>query len=673
MSRSDSWPSGSWPCATPPDPFGVSARVCGVKEKASDTMYRPVSGKVDRFVVDGCALSVSTMKGREPLGGETHESTNTTATEGCVASISTMEGDNNNDRRCPLFSSKSVRRMTDQRRRSSFDASLCPLKATIVFVDLEGYSQHKDMHQRQLTTDFMTTLRNLLAFLYDELPSRSKIDNFVILPTGDGAAVIVIQPPKKTLQVNMDEDDGQSQAELTGILCKHCNQLCLRTTEEVALWLGSSLLVWALELDVGLRVGLNSGDLNIVEDPYGDPNFCGDAINMAARIMDTALPNQILLSSQTVVPQLEMLLASDLAESNLYGHLNRDCPCCPHMKFEIASSPCEVVVKHGVTQQVQSVVVDLRLFPRLEDFPVELQPSKSSPAVFGNIQDPVHPLVKIKDNIKKQSFASLSSLQPSGSSFSRGMNMRESATRHQSPSSSSTTSRNDSWNLSEGADAYKPSGNEILVVEKQPLRGKFLATKKVGSHQAPSTKWYMKIKPTEMQASGEGGQIKPKVLPLELIRRHSTIAFVGILHDNLEKGFTRILDSDPSHRWAGIYIFFPSDRCLQDSLSQNYSKPVEELIVAKHGCRERLHKILEPVVDDLRFLICDELKHCGSYWDWRHPGGFIHISPLTWGANPKTCPAMNYYWNSNIPSPEYRVYREGLDYLLETAEPLITH
>lgn len=74
-------------------------------------------------------------------------------------------------------------------------------------------------------------------------------------------------------------------------------------------------------------------------------------------------------------------------------------------------------------------------------------------------------------------------------------------------------------------------------------------------------------------------------------------------------------------------------------------------------------------------------------------GGFIHISPLTWGANPKTCPgrcgdrflllqvlaltfspaAMNYYWNSNIPSPEYRVYREGLDYLLETAEPLITH
>ena len=472
MSSSGSWPCDSWPRARP-DPF-CAARVRGVKQNASD----------------GCVLSVATTKGHEPIGGEFKSTNTTAAADGCAASISLEGDDGNNDRRCPLFSSKSVQRMTDQRRRSSFDASLCPLKATIVFVDLEGYSQRKDLHQRQLTTDFMTTLRNLLAFAYDELPSRSKIDNFVILPTGDGAAVIVIQPPKKTLQVNMDDDEGQFQAQLTGILCKHCNQLCLRTTEEVALWLGASLLVWALERDLGLRVGLNSGDLNIVEDPYGDPNFCGDAINMAARIMDTAIPNQILLSSQTVVPQLEMLLASDLAKSRSYGH-PKDCRCCPRMKFEISKSPCEVVVKHGVTQQVQSVVVDLRLFPRLEDFPVELQPSKSSPAVFGNNQDPVHPLVKTQENIKKQSFASLSSLQPSGSS--QGMNMRESSTRHQSSTSSSSTSQNDSWNIGKGADTYNTSSaNGILsLMAKQPLREKIPTekTNKVGSHQAPSTKW----------------------------------------------------------------------------------------------------------------------------------------------------------------------------------------
>ena len=467
---------GSWPLL--PDPFGVAARVCGVKEKTSD-VYRPVSGMDNRFVGDSCVLSVSTKEGHEPIGGETLDESSVTdaaATDGCV--------------RSSIFSSKSVRRMMDQRRRSSFDSSLCPIEATIVFVDLEGYSRHKDTQQRQLTEDFMTTLRNLLTFAYDELPSRTNIDNFVILPTGDGAAVIVIQPPKRTLQIDMDEDDNQSQAKQTGILCKHCNQLCLRTTEEVALWLGSSLLVWASERDIGLRVGLNSGDLNIVEDPYGDPNFCGDAINMAARIMDTALANQILLSSQTVVPQLEMLLASDLANESLYGH-PKNCHSCPRMKFEIATSPCEVVVKHGVTQQVQSVVVDLRLFPRPEDFPVELQPSKSLTAVVGNSQDSVHTLVKTKKNTytRRQSFASLSSLQPSGSSAQR-MNMREFATGHQSSSSSS---QNDSWKVGEGADAYNTSSvNKILaLVENQPSREKMpeKETKKVGSHQAPSTKW----------------------------------------------------------------------------------------------------------------------------------------------------------------------------------------
>ena len=96
---------------------------------------------------------------------------------------------------------------------------------------------------------------------------------------------------------------------------------------------------------------------------------------------------------------------------------------------------------------------------------------------------------------------------------------------------------------------------------------------------------------------------------------------------------------------------------------------MENLIHNKQECCKMLMKIPPPVVHSLRFLQYDQLMHCGSYWDWKDPGGFIHISPLTWGANPKTCPAMNYYWNSRVPSPEYRVYREGLEYLLGTAIP----
>lgn len=194
----------------------------------------------------------------------------------------------------------------------------------------------------------------------------------------------------------------------------------------------------------------------------------------------------------------------------------------------------------------------------------------------------------------------------------------------------------------------------------------------VGNHSTPATKWYMKIKPTEMrESSKDDGQIKPKVLPQELIRRHKRIAFLGIGHDNLARGFMKILEKDPSHRWDQVYILFPSDSCLTNHLVNNYKdQSAEKLISNKRECCRMLSKVLSPVVSDLRILQYDELMHCGSYWDYEDPGGFIHISPVTWGANPKTCPAMNYYWNSKLPSPEYRVYRKGLECLLDMAKPV---
>lgn len=192
------------------------------------------------------------------------------------------------------------------RRRSSF----CPqsLHATILFLDLEGYSKSSDIHQRQVTSDFMTTLRNLLIFIYNGIiPERGNIDNYVILPTGDGAAVIVIKCPCCVIEntnncsndvgecCNSDNEEGgecshegegdafnsssrrrssmNDSSKKKGIYCKHCNTTSLQTTEETALWIGSTLLLWATQRQIGLRVGLNSGELSIVEDPYGKSFF----------------------------------------------------------------------------------------------------------------------------------------------------------------------------------------------------------------------------------------------------------------------------------------------------------------------------------------------------------------------------------------------------------------
>ena len=308
-----------------------------------------------------------------------------------------------------------------------------------------------------------------------------------------------------------------------------------------------------------------------------------------------------------------------------------------------------------------------------------------------NVAQPLHPLVNIKSNPKKQSFASLSSLQPSGSAKSLIKSLTKSLTMKGKDSkddvSGTAIRRNSEWDLEKNdvkrmssftiADSVEelhssstiPASNIATTQQQQRILQEGAERQLVGNHHTPATKWYMKIKPTEMHSSGLG-DIKPKVLPQELIRRHKRIAFLGIMHDNLSKGFVKILENDPSHRWEQIYIFFPSDGCLRNHLSQNYrDHPIETLIKKKLECRRTLRKLLLPVVEDLRFLQYDDLMHCGSYWDWKDPGGFIHISPLTWGANPKTCPAMNYYWNSKVPSPEYRVYREGLEYLLGTAKP----
>ncbi|KAL7472486.1 hypothetical protein ACHAXS_013068 [Conticribra weissflogii] len=248
-------------------------------------------------------------------------------------------------------------------RRCSLFTVLSTQSSCIVFVNLEGYSKNTDVTQRHVTRDFMETLRNILTFAYSKLPDRESVKEYVILPTGDGAAVCVLKPPgmegtgsqnehgngmggvgegrgsicggddeweyddllSKHSQVSSDSSatlaegprrrrDSHHRADRSGRSCQKL--LCssstgLRSIEETALWIGSSLLLWAKHRSIGMRVGLNSCDLSIVQDPYGDPNVCGDAINMAARIMDTAMPGQILVCSSTVVPKLNLLRMED--------------------------------------------------------------------------------------------------------------------------------------------------------------------------------------------------------------------------------------------------------------------------------------------------------------------------------------------------------------------------
>ncbi|KAL7544400.1 hypothetical protein ACHAWF_007788, partial [Thalassiosira exigua] len=131
-----------------------------------------------------------------------------------------------------------------ERRRSSFFPPAHPLQSTVVFADLEGYSKGSDRRQRTLVRDFLSTLRELLTFAYGRPPRRGDVDDYVILPTGDGAAVIVLRPPRRVLGRRQEAgslDDawngGNKHPLPSGITCPLCTRRSLRTTEETVLWI----------------------------------------------------------------------------------------------------------------------------------------------------------------------------------------------------------------------------------------------------------------------------------------------------------------------------------------------------------------------------------------------------------------------------------------------------
>lgn len=203
------------------------------------------------------------------------------------------------------------------------------------------------------------------------------------------------------------------------------------------------------------------------------------------------------------------------------------------------------------------------------------------------------------------------------------------------------------------------------------LRGRGVKSKQAEAKKAATT---ITKRGTRSSTKAEPSKVEPApskpISSLQtLTENHMSIAFIGIMHDNLLQTFRNVLAEDPNHRWEKIYVFFPSNGCLK-TLTKNYSRSMESMIIDKNTCKYSLSSMLSPVVKDLRFMEYDQLFHCGSYWNWNKRGGFIHISPLTWGADAKICPGMNYKWVEKEPSQEYQVYKDGLEYLLGMATTL---
>jgi len=188
----------------------------------------------------------------------------------------------------------------------------------VVFFDLVGYSRSDIPAQQQLGQGFMQALRAMLIELYPGMtPQRSADCPYLILPTGDGAAIVLWQAAPTHPRV-----------ELTGI------------------WLGGRMLTWAQQQRpaIGIRCGLNAGLLEFVDDPYGDRNVCGMAINDAQRIMDAAQEGQMLVHADQVGRRLYSAEADQL----------------PTLRYHLHTDVHEILVKHGKTLHVQSITGTFR-------------------------------------------------------------------------------------------------------------------------------------------------------------------------------------------------------------------------------------------------------------------------------------------------------------------------
>jgi class 3 adenylate cyclase len=126
--------------------------------------------------------------------------------------------------------------------------------ATVVFIDIVGYSERLVAQQVELKT----RLNGLVAGVLEHVPAGDRM----MLDTGDGAA------------------------------------LCFLGDPEDALFAASNLRASTLAIgpELALRVGINLGPLRVVKDVNGQPNILGDGINVAQRVMSFAEPNQILVS-----------------------------------------------------------------------------------------------------------------------------------------------------------------------------------------------------------------------------------------------------------------------------------------------------------------------------------------------------------------------------------------
>lgn len=171
---------------------------------------------------------------------------------------------------------------TDERSvsTSDFQPSVRTVLASFLFVDIVGFSKVPAARQHALKAGLIAVLHRHLAILH--------IGDFRLRDTGDGALLSFLSNPE------------------------HALYMALAVADDLARITGESPLALT-----DLRTGINLGAVKESLDVESRPNYVGDGINAAQRIMDFAQPGQIA-ASRSFMDAVSQL---DAAYEALFTHL----------------------------------------------------------------------------------------------------------------------------------------------------------------------------------------------------------------------------------------------------------------------------------------------------------------------------------------------------------------
>ncbi|MBA7697932.1 hypothetical protein ES703_106604 [subsurface metagenome] len=190
--------------------------------------------------------------------------------------------------------------------------------ATIVFIDIVGFSKCPSHVQRELvdsmTTEVVSRLRSLIN-------PPMETAHVVAMPTGDGMALAFLHKANKPWD----------------------HSTILSFIYHMQEWASVKVIQ---SKAVSLRIGVHVGQVEFITDINQKPNICGDTINYTQRVMDAANPRQVLFSDSAFREYIGTAVST-----------YTDPPYSTNSKAEF-EGPIEVHAKHGMRMLVYKMTLN---------------------------------------------------------------------------------------------------------------------------------------------------------------------------------------------------------------------------------------------------------------------------------------------------------------------------